>query len=123
MVSGLIIRSLIPFEFGFFSGCVHSMFPGQKLNIHHSNNQSHSSNTISLTQSATRQLPIEFSLNIRKCFYYFTCSCPVFQHHLLKWYVVLCHRLIDDKSINLFLGFLCSSINLCVCFCDSTILF
>ena len=61
-----------------------------------------------------------------------------YQHHLLKrpsflqciflppfffYSCLLCHRLIDHKSIGLFLGFLYCSIDLYVCFCASTLLF
>ena len=52
------------------------------------------------------------------------------QHYYLRVYLfsivyccLLCDRLIGNKCMGLFLGFLSSSINLCVCFCLSTMLF
>ena len=64
-------------------------------------------------------------------FHSFTCSCPVFPGPLTEetiffsieysWF--FCHRLIDHKCKCLFLGSLFCFIDLCVCFCASTILF
>ena len=52
------------------------------------------------------------------------------QHHLLKTLsslncilLSLCYRLIDHKCVNLFLDSLFCSIDLCVCFCASIMLF
>lgn len=52
------------------------------------------------------------------------------QHHWLKrlsllyWiFLFLCHGRIDCKCLCLFLGFLSSSADVCLCFCDSAILF
>ena len=50
-------------------------------------------------------------------------------YHLLKrlfsivYSCLLCHRLIDDRHVGLFLNSLFCSINLCICFCVSTMLF
>ena len=50
-------------------------------------------------------------------------------YHLLKklfsivYSCLLCHRLIDDSHVGLFLNSLFCSINLCICFCASTMLF
>ena len=53
----------------------------------------------------------------------FTCSCAVFLAPLIKETVfpvvysyLLCHRLIDDKYLGLFLSFLVCSRDLCACF-------
>ena len=52
------------------------------------------------------------------------------QCHLMKrlffsivYSCLLCHRLIDHRFMGLFLGFLCCSTDLYLCFCASTIIF
>ena len=61
----------------------------------------------------------------------FICSCSVFpstiswRHCLLPtvYSCFFCHKLTDDRFMGLFLDFLFSSIDLCVCFCTTIILF
>ena len=72
---------------------------------------------LSLAPSVAALVPVvprdaNHSVLARKsCLYSFVYSC------------LLCHRLIDHKCVALFLGSLCCSIDLHVCFCASIILF
>ena len=73
-----------------------------------------------------------FVYGVRKCsnFIILHVAVQFSQHHLLKrlsfphlYSCLLCHRLIDHNYVSLLLGSLFCSIDLCVCFCASTILF
>ena len=64
-------------------------------------------------------------------FHSFACSCPVFPRPYIAetvfpptiYSVFLSSRFINQLSIGLFLASLLNSIDMCVCFCASTILF
>ena len=73
-----------------------------------------------------------FVCGVRKCsnFILLLIAVQFSQHHLLKtlsflivYSCLLCHRLMDHKCLGLFLGSLFCSIDLCFCFCASTMLF
>ena len=72
-----------------------------------------------------------FVYGMRKCSnLVLNVAAQFFQNYLLKdsvfpvlYSCLLCHRLGDHMCVGLFLGSLLCSIDLCVCFCASTILF
>ena len=70
-----------------------------------------------------------FVYRVKECssFIFLYVAVQFSQHHLLKrlcfLHCLVCHRLIDHRCADLFLGFLFCSINLYFYFCASTILF
>ena len=87
----------------------------------------------SLTFRSLIHLEFIFVCGVRECSNFILLHVAVWfsQHHLLKrllffsivYFCLLCCRLIDNKYMGLFLGFLSCSFDLCVYFCASTILF
>ena len=86
----------------------------------------------SLTFRSLIHFEFIFVYGVRECYNFILLHVAVqfSQQHLLKrlsfpsnYFCLLCHTLIDHKCVGLFLGSLLCSIDLCVCFCASTILF
>ena len=73
-----------------------------------------------------------FVYSVRQCFDFTVLhvNCPVYPEPLTEktifsivYSCLYCCRLFDHRCMTLFLGFLCCSIDLCICFCANTILF